>query len=47
MLKIEPVGQYYKTSETNGWVYLPTLCPCICVGAHGGVQPKIVLIYED
>ena len=46
-MKIEPIGQIWK-SEANGWVYwIMGLSHTICVGAHSGVQPKIILIYED
>ena len=47
-MKTEPIGKIYKTSEQNGWVYwINGVSPCICVGAHGGVEPRIILIYED
>ena len=46
-LKIEPIGKIWK-SEANGWVYWSGgLSPTICVGAHSGVQPKILIIEED
>ena len=41
------VGQIYK-SKQNGMVYDPNgLAPCICVGRHSGVEPKIVEYEED
>ena len=47
-MKIEKVGKYYKNSEANGWVYsIVGISPTICVGAHGGVEPKILIIIED
>lgn len=40
------VGQIYK-SRQNGMVYDPQgVCPCLCVGNHSGVEPKIIL-YDD
>lgn len=40
------VGSVYK-SKVNGVVYDPQgIAPCICVGAHSGVEPKII-VYED
>ena len=48
MSRIEKIGQYYKTSEMNGWVYGTNgISPTICVGAHGGVEPRIVEMIED
>lgn len=46
-MKIEVVGQIWK-SEANGQVYLRGgLSPTLCVGAHSGVSPKIIEVYED
>jgi len=46
-MKIEVVGQIWK-SEANGLVYLRGgLSPALCVGAHSGVSPKIIEVYED
>lgn len=39
------VGKIYK-SQQNGMVYDPNgIAPCLCVGCHSGVEPKIV-VYE-
>ena len=39
------VGYVYK-SQQNGAVYDPTgVAPCLCVGAHSGVEPRII-VYE-
>ena len=39
-------GQIWK-SKQNGQVYDPDgLSPCICVGHHSGVEPKII-VYKD
>ena len=47
-MRIERVGKIYKTSEANGWVYfIKGISPTICVGAHGGVEPRILIIIED
>lgn len=36
------VGQVYR-SQQNGMVYDPNgVAPCICVGKHSGVSPKII-----
>lgn len=33
-------------SRQNGMVYDPSgLAPCLCVGQHGGLEPKII-VYE-
>lgn len=41
------VGQIWK-SLTNGMVYSPDgLSPCLVVGCHSGVEPKIIIIEED
>lgn len=40
------VGQIWK-SKMNGIVYDPTgIAPCICVGKHSGVEPKIIVYAE-
>lgn len=40
------VGQVYR-SQQNGMVYDPNgIAPCICVGHHAGVEPRII-VYED
>jgi hypothetical protein len=45
--KILPVGKVWK-SENNGWCYSTSgLCPTICIGAHGGCQPKVIWYEED
>ena len=39
------VGQIWK-SRQNGMVYDPEgIAPCLCVGNHSGVEPKII-VYE-
>lgn len=39
---IRKMFQVWK-SEANGWVYDPDgIAPCICVGNHSGVEPKII-----
>lgn len=44
---IEKIGKIWK-SEANGWVYgTRGVCPTLCCGAHNGVQPKIVEVYEE
>lgn len=46
-VKIEIVGQIWK-SLANGMVYSPDgLSPTLCCGAHSGVEPKILIIDED
>lgn len=46
-VKIEIVGQIWK-SLANGMVYSPDgLSPTLCCVAHSGVQPKILIIDED
>ena len=36
------VGKIWK-SQQNGMVYDPNgIAPCICVGCHSGVSPKII-----
>ena len=46
-MKIETIGQIWK-SEANGYVYgVMGLSPTLCVGAHSGVEPKILIIIED
>lgn len=40
------VGQVWK-SRQNGMVYDPKgIAPCLCVGNHSGVEPKII-VYEE
>ena len=40
--RVTTIGQIWK-SEANGQVYHRAgLAPCICCGAHSGVQPKII-----
>lgn len=47
-MRIEKIGMIYKTSEANGWVYgTGGLSPCVCVGAHSGVEPKITITMND
>lgn len=47
-MRIERVGKYYKTSEANGWVYSASgISPTICVGAHGGVEPRITITMNE
>jgi hypothetical protein len=37
------VGKIWK-SQQNGMVYDPNgIAPCICVGCHSGVEPKIIV----
>lgn len=44
--RIVTVGRLWR-SEANGQVYgTGGLCPTICAGAHGGVQPKILVCDE-
>lgn len=44
--KVIVVGQIWRSSQ-NGMVYdTGGVSPCICVGHHAGVEPKI-LEYED
>jgi len=39
------VGRVWKSSQ-NGMVYNPDgISPCLCVGNHSGVEPKII-VYE-
>lgn len=46
-MRIETIGQIWK-SEANGYVYWwGGVSPTICVGAHSGVEPKILIIIED
>lgn len=46
-MKIEHIGQIWN-SLANGQVYgWGGVSPCICVGAHSGVEPKILIIIED
>lgn len=36
------VGQVYR-SQQNGMVYDPNgISPCICMGHHAGVEPRII-----
>ena len=44
-LRCLTVGQIWR-SKQNGQVYDPNgIAPCICVGHHAGVEPKII-VYE-
>lgn len=44
-LRTLPVVQIWK-SRQNGMVYDPIgIAPCLCVGNHSGVEPKII-VYE-
>ena len=46
LLRCLIVGQIWK-SKQNGMVYDPNgIVPCICVGHHAGVEPRII-VYED
>ena len=37
------IGQIYK-SQQNGMVYdIDGIAPCLCVGNHSGVEPKIMV----
>lgn len=46
-MKIEIIGQIWK-SLANGMVYSPEgLSPTLVVGCHSGVEPKIIYIEED
>lgn len=37
-----PLFRVWKSSQ-NGWVYDPEgVAPCLCVGSHGCVEPKII-----
>lgn len=37
------IGQIWK-SRQNGMVYNPEgIAPCLCVGNHSGVEPKIIV----
>lgn len=41
-LRTLPVVQIWK-SRQNGMVYDPRgIAPCLCVGNHSGVEPKII-----
>lgn len=41
------VGQIWR-SRQNGMVYDPDgISPCICVGQHSGVEPKIIVYEKD
>lgn len=43
LLRCLIVGQIWK-SKQNGKVYSPDgIAPCICVGHHAGVEPKIIV----
>ena len=40
------VGQIWK-SRQNGMVYDPNgIAPCLCVGHHAGVEPKIIVMQD-
>ena len=42
---VKVVMQIYR-SQQNGMVYDPDgIAPCLCVGCHSGVEPKII-VYE-
>lgn len=42
---VKMIGRVYK-SQQNGGVFDPDgIAPCICVGHHSGVEPKII-VYE-
>ena len=46
-MKIDVIGQIWN-SLTNGMVYgVSGLCPTLCVGAHSGVQPKVIILIEE
>lgn len=41
------VGRVWR-SQQNGMVYDPIgIAPCICVGHHAGVEPKIIVYDKD
>ena len=45
--RIEVVGYVYS-SKQNGGVYSPNgIAPCLGVGCHSGVEPKLRVIYES
>ena len=42
---VKMIGRVYK-SQQNGGVFDPNgIAPCLCVGHHSGVEPKII-VYE-
>ena len=44
--RVLPLLRIYRSSQ-NGMVYAPEgISPCICVGHHAGVEPKIIE-YEE
>lgn len=41
--RVLTIGYVYR-SQQNGAVYDPTgVAPCLCVGAHSGVEPRIIV----
>lgn len=46
--RIVIVGYVYPTSRQNGIVVSGGgIAPCLGVGCHSGVEPKIELVYEN
>lgn len=46
-LSVLTIGQIWK-SRQNGMVYDPEgISPCLCVGNHSGVSPKIIEYKKD
>lgn len=41
--RVLTIGYVYR-SQQNGAVYDPTgVAPCLCAGAHSGVEPRIIV----
>lgn len=47
-MKINIVGHVYPTSKQNGIVIsCDGIAPCLGVGCHSGVEPKLQVIIEN
>lgn len=45
--KAKLAGYVWNSRQNGGVYYTDALSPCLVVGTHSGVEPKILIIYED
>lgn len=46
MDKIVVIGYVYESRQNGGVIGIYGVAPCLGVGSHSGVEPKIQQVYE-
>lgn len=46
MIKIEVYGYVWSSKQNGAVLKTNGLAPCLTIGQHSGVEPKILCVYE-